>query len=212
MSDGQAPAAAGHPVVGVRHRHSGSRDTTWRRYPTTPGCCRAGIDNSPACIGAVLAAINHAHALESASGPWCCRADFAQMSIPDQLFVAVNLERVDRGLPAFGGLTTALDRNAQQGADDGQRPTRPGAGLRPRRRGVGGRVVQRPRRGLRMDVRRRVRQRQPRLPASWCRRVLGAPQGHPRRLRLRPQPGDGSRLRHGRRHAQGATPEARRWR
>ena len=48
------------------------------------------------------------------------------MSIPDQLFVAVNLERVDRGLPAFGGLTTALDRNAQQGADDADDPPDPG--------------------------------------------------------------------------------------
>ena len=51
---------------------------------------------------------------------------FAPMSIPDQLFVAVNLERVDRGLPAFGGLTAALDRNAQKGADDANDPPDPG--------------------------------------------------------------------------------------
>ena len=51
---------------------------------------------------------------------------FARLSVPDQLFVAVNLERVDRGLPAFGGLTTALDRNAQQGADDADDPPDPG--------------------------------------------------------------------------------------
>ena len=53
-------------------------------------------------------------------------ANFAQMSISEQLFVAVNLERVDRGLPAFGGLTTALDRNAQEGADDANDPPDPG--------------------------------------------------------------------------------------
>ena len=53
-------------------------------------------------------------------------ADFAQMSIPEQLFVAVNLERVDRGLPAFGGLTAALNRNAQKGADDANDPPDPG--------------------------------------------------------------------------------------
>jgi hypothetical protein len=47
---------------------------------------------------------------------------FARLSVPQQLFVAVNLERVDRGLPAFGGLTTALDRNAQRGADDANDP------------------------------------------------------------------------------------------
>ena len=54
-------------------------------------------------------------------------ADFAQLSVPDQLFVAVNLERVDRGLPAFGGLTTILDRNAQRGADEADDPPDPGS-------------------------------------------------------------------------------------
>ena len=58
--------------------------------------------------------------------PMVLPADFAQLSIPDQLFVAVNLERVDRGLPAFGGLTTALNRNAQRGADTANDPPDPG--------------------------------------------------------------------------------------
>ena len=47
---------------------------------------------------------------------------FAQLSVPDQLFVAVNLERVDRGLPPFGGLTAGLNKNAQRGADDANDP------------------------------------------------------------------------------------------
>ena len=51
---------------------------------------------------------------------------FAQMSIADQLFVVVNLERVDRGLPPFSGLTTALDENAQRGADAANDPPDPG--------------------------------------------------------------------------------------
>jgi hypothetical protein len=88
-------------------------------------CVATGIDNSPSCLDAVLDAINHAHALEGIR-PMVLPADFAQMSIPDQLFVAVNMERVDRGLPAFGGLTTALNRNAQQGADDANDPPDPG--------------------------------------------------------------------------------------
>jgi hypothetical protein len=88
-------------------------------------CAAAGIDDSPACLGAVLDAINHAHALEGIH-PMVLPADFAQLSIPDQLFVAVNLERVDRGLPAFGGLTTALNQNAQRGADDANDPPDPG--------------------------------------------------------------------------------------
>ena len=88
-------------------------------------CFASGIDDSPACIGAVLAAINHAHALEGIR-PMVLPSGFARLSVPDQLFVAVNLERVDRGLPAFGGLTTALDRNAQRGANDANDPPDPG--------------------------------------------------------------------------------------
>lgn len=89
-------------------------------------CSGNGIDNSPACINAALAAINHAHALESIR-PMVLPAGFAQLSIPDQLFVAVNLERVDRGLPPFNGLTAGLNANAQRGADDANDPPDPGA-------------------------------------------------------------------------------------
>jgi hypothetical protein len=91
----------------------------------TRDCFAGGIDNSPTCLDAVLAAINHAHALEGIR-PMVLPADFARLSIPEQLFIAVNLERIDRGLPAFGGLTTALDRNAQRGADTADDPPDPG--------------------------------------------------------------------------------------
>jgi hypothetical protein len=88
-------------------------------------CGAGGIDNAPACLDAVLGAVNHAHVLEGIR-PMVLPPDFAQLSVPDQLFVAVNLERVDRGLPAFGGLTTALNHNAQQGADAANDPPDPG--------------------------------------------------------------------------------------
>jgi hypothetical protein len=55
-------------------------------------------------------------------------AGFAQLSTPDQLFVAVNLERADRGLPAFSGLTSGLNTNAQKGANDANDPPDPGSG------------------------------------------------------------------------------------
>jgi hypothetical protein len=88
-------------------------------------CVGGGIDDSPACIGAVLSALNHAHTLEGIR-PMVLPAGFAALSIPQQLFVVVDLERVDRGLPAFAGLTTSLDRNAQHGADDANDPPDPG--------------------------------------------------------------------------------------
>ena len=47
--------------------------------------------------------------------------------MPEQLFVAVNLERVDRGLPALRRPhDAALDENAQRGADDANDPPDPG--------------------------------------------------------------------------------------
>jgi hypothetical protein len=88
-------------------------------------CVGGGVDNSPACVGAVLRAINHAHALEGIR-PMVLPAGFAGLSIPQQLFVAVNLERVSRGLPAFAGLTAVLDKNAQEGADEADDPPDPG--------------------------------------------------------------------------------------
>jgi hypothetical protein len=92
----------------------------------TQDCFAGGIDNSPTCLEAALQAINHAHALEGIR-PMVLPANFAQLSIPEQLFVVVDLERIDRGLPAFGGLTTALNRNAQRGADTADDPPDPGA-------------------------------------------------------------------------------------
>jgi hypothetical protein len=107
---------------------SGISDPTRNVTPEpdyTRNCLTGGIDNSPACLEALVQAINHAHALEGIR-PMVLPAGFARMSIPDQLFVAVDLERVDRGLPAFTGLTTALDQNAQRGADDADDPPDPG--------------------------------------------------------------------------------------
>jgi hypothetical protein len=91
----------------------------------TRTCAGRGIDASPPCIAAVLAAINHAHALEGIR-PMVLPSDFALLGIPDQLFVAVNLERVDRGLAPFAGLTESLNQNAQRGADDADDPPDPG--------------------------------------------------------------------------------------
>lgn len=84
-------------------------------------CAPSGIDSSPSCVQAVLAAINHARALEGVRS-MVLPADFPQLTVPEQLFVAINLERVDRGLAPFVGMTAALDRNAQRGADAANDP------------------------------------------------------------------------------------------
>ncbi len=91
----------------------------------TRDCTDTGLDDSAACTGAALAAINHAHALEGVQ-PMVLPAGFTALTMPEQLFVAIDLERVDRGLPPFVGLTTDLDTNAQRGADDANDPPDPG--------------------------------------------------------------------------------------
>ena len=182
---------------------TGIEDPTHNVSPVpdyTRVCVAAGIDNSPSCLDSVLDAINHAHALEGIR-PMVLPAGFAQLSIPDQLFVAVNLERVDRGLPAFGGLTTALDRNAQVGADDANDPPDPGqaydlddaewaGGSSNGLDAVYGWMYDDGFDSGNLDC----------LRSGSCR-LLGPPEGHPRRLRLGSPSGDGCGRRHDRRHA-----------
>lgn len=87
--------------------------------------CAAGIDNSPACLTNVLSALNNARRAEGVK-PMVLPADYAGLTVPQQLFVAVNLERVDRGLRPFAELTAPLNANAQKGADDANDPPDPG--------------------------------------------------------------------------------------
>jgi hypothetical protein len=87
-------------------------------------CAVTGLDDSPTCMKAVLAAINHARAAEGVR-PMVLPARFAQMSTPEQLFVVINLERVDRNLPPFVGMTAAMDANAAKGADHAEDPPDP---------------------------------------------------------------------------------------
>lgn len=87
-------------------------------------CSQTRLDNSGTCLSAVLAAINHARAAEGVR-PMFLPPFFAEMSTAEQLFVVINLERVDRNLPPFKGMTTALDANAAEGADHGEDPPDP---------------------------------------------------------------------------------------
>ena len=153
-----------HPVVGVGHRH---RDPTHNVAPVpdyTRTASPSGLDDSPTCLGAVLAAVNHAHALEG----------IRPMVLPAGLRPLEHARpALRRRQPRAGRPWAAAFRRTHHGARPQratrrrrrQRPARPGRGLRPRRRRVGRRVVKRARRRLRVDVRRRFRQRQPRLPA-----------------------------------------------
>jgi hypothetical protein len=97
--------------------------------PPTPDytgvCASSGVDNSAPCLESIVAAIDGARAAEGVP-PMTLPADFAQLSIPAQMLVAVNLERTARGLPAFAGLSVALDANAELGARTANDPPNPG--------------------------------------------------------------------------------------
>ena len=88
-------------------------------------CAPAGLDTSAICLRLTLAAIDGARAGEGLP-PARVPATFSALSVAEQVFVAVDVERVDRGLPPFVGLTAALDRDAQRGAARGALPSRPG--------------------------------------------------------------------------------------
>ncbi len=90
-------------------------------YPAV--CAPLGADSSATCLRITLGAIDDARAREGLR-PLVLPSTFPALTVPEQLFVAVDRERVDRGLAPVAGLTAALDANAQKGAD--------GAGLPPR--------------------------------------------------------------------------------
>jgi hypothetical protein len=124
---GTLPPLSGVPQNDALTGIPDPRDNVAPSPDYTRSCASSGIDDSPDCVTAALDAINHAHVLEGVR-PMVLPAGFAQMSTQDQLFVVVDLERVDRGLPPFLGLTAPLDRNAQRGANDAGDP--PDAGRR----------------------------------------------------------------------------------
>ena len=89
-------------------------------YPDA--CAPVGVDTSSPCLRITLDAIDAARA-EEGLRPMVLPADFPRLTVPEQLFVAVDRERVDRGLAPFTGLTTALDADAQKGRRRGPAAT-----------------------------------------------------------------------------------------
>ena len=77
--------------------------------------------NLPSCIDGWIAQLNQAHADEGIA-PLQLPGNFASLSIAEEIFILVNLERVDRGLPPYIGLTQGLDASAQSGANQGTDP------------------------------------------------------------------------------------------
>jgi len=92
------------------------------RTEAMTAACQDG--DGPDCQTAVLHAIDRARAAEGL-GPLGLPADYAGLTVAQQLFVLADEERVDRGLPAFTGLSSQLDSLAALGASTDSDPTGP---------------------------------------------------------------------------------------
>lgn len=73
------------------------------------------LDTSASCTAAAVAAIDRARRSEHVAALVLPR-DWAALSVPEQLFVIADLERVARGVPPLTGLVPALDAAATAGA------------------------------------------------------------------------------------------------
>jgi len=89
---------------------------------------RAQPDSSPRCVAADLARIDAARAGEGVNAMFL-PADYATLSGAEQQFVVINLERVDRGVPAVVGLTAPITTLAAAGANAGTDPGFSASGL-----------------------------------------------------------------------------------
>jgi hypothetical protein len=117
---GRSAARTSSPTGIADPRRSVAARPDYRR-----ACSVSGVDRSLPCIQVSLAAVNHARAQEGVR-PMALPANFADLTVPEQLLVAVDRERVDRGLPPFVGLSEALGDHARKGAAAGDVPADPG--------------------------------------------------------------------------------------
>jgi IPT/TIG domain len=94
---------------------------------TSDGSCDlSALDNSNTCNEDVVQATNNARAiLESLPSLSLSLGAYEAMTVPEQLFVIANVERLARGVPPVAGLTTQLDTLAQAGASVSDDPAFP---------------------------------------------------------------------------------------
>jgi len=92
---------------------------------TDDGNCAFGaLDDSATCTNEAAQAVDNGRStLESMPPLSFSLSAYEAMTVPEQLFVIADEERVDRGLAPVAGLTTQLDDVAQTGASTNADPT-----------------------------------------------------------------------------------------
>jgi hypothetical protein len=116
-----APASGAHPIL-----PPGNPATS---VPPSPNflasCSSRSYDDSSGCVGASLAAIDNGRRNEGI-GAMTLPSNWGSLTSQEQLYVATNLERTARGLPALSSMAAVLDQAAAVGADTGNDPAPPG--------------------------------------------------------------------------------------
>jgi hypothetical protein len=115
--------ATAHPVsLGVAHLPNAAATDSHKLRNIAPDpdyftlCATKGY-NDPSCIKEVLAAIKHAREVEHVKhAAMVLPRNYTNLTVPEQTFVITNLERVDRGLRPFEGISSALDSVAKASA------------------------------------------------------------------------------------------------
>lgn len=97
------------------------------------GVCVTGplptLNTSAACTAVALQAIDRARASEGV-GALRLPSNWSRLTVPEQLFVLADLERVDRGLPPYVSLVPQLSSIAQAAAGAARDPSDSAPGVR----------------------------------------------------------------------------------
>jgi hypothetical protein len=120
VSAASAPPAA--PSLGAPQLPQAATSTPSHLHNRPPSpdffdvCATKGYNNA-GCIREVLAAIDHARSHEHMKKTRVVLPrNYTKLTVAEQTFVITNLERVDRGLRPFRGLSAALDHVAKLAA------------------------------------------------------------------------------------------------
>jgi hypothetical protein len=105
-----APTGTGHPSHNIAAK------------PSYTAACAHFHSNSADCISTALAAIDRARSFEHVR-PMILPDNFAKLTFAEQTFVVSDLERVDRGLRPFRGITARLNQTATAAAQKRIDPT-----------------------------------------------------------------------------------------
>ena len=124
------PAAASPLLGGLSSTPGILTGNPAESLPPTPdfssdGACGFGVlDDGSTCTANVALATTTARSiLESLPALSLNLSAYAAMTVPEQLFVMANVERVARGVPPIAGLTAQLDSIAQTGATNSTDPS-----------------------------------------------------------------------------------------